>query len=151
VNVAVLKGDQIKMVDQAGSGLPDCPELVTSLLAFGAQTSNSDSVNVLVQLSVSMRAHGRGGSLLVIPQGSDEWRKSIVQPVSYLVTHPFYALADFMRKDPIEKSLPTWQEAFIDAVDAIAGLTAVDGAAIISDEYEFVAFRGKIGRRATGV
>jgi len=150
VNVAVLKGDQIKMVDERGSGLPDCPELVTSLLAFGARTSNSDSVNVLVQLSVSMRAHGRGGSLLVVPQGSDEWRKSIVQPVSYLVTPPFSELADLMRKDPIEKSQPTWQEAFIDAVDGIAGLTAVDGAALISDEYELLAFGAKIGRRDDG-
>ena len=151
VNVAVLKGDQIKMVDEAGSGLPDCPELVTSLLAFGARTSNSDSVNVLVQLSVSMRAHGRGGSLLVVPQGSDEWRKSIVQPVSYLVTPPFSELAELMRRDPIEKSQPTWQEAFLDAVDAIAGLTAVDGAALISDEYELLAFGAKIGRRDDGV
>ena len=150
VNVAVLKGDQIKMVDDAGSGLPDCPELVTSLLAFGAHTSNSDSVNVLVQLSVSMRAHGRGGSLLVVPQSSDELRRSIVQPVSYLVTPPFSELADLMRRDPIEKSQPTWQEAFVDAVDAIAGLTAVDGAALISDEYELLAFGAKIGRRDDG-
>lgn len=150
VNVAVLKGDQIKMVDEAGSGLPDCPELVTSLLDFGSRTSKSDSVNVLVQLSVSMRAHGRGGSLLVVPQGSGEWLKSILQPVSYLVTPPFSELADLMRKDPIEKGLPTWQEAFIDAVDAIAGLTAVDGAALISDEYELLAFGAKIGRRDDG-
>lgn len=150
VNVAVLKGDQIKMVDQKGSGLPDCPELVTSLLDFGSRASTSDPVNVLVQLSVSMRAHGRGGSLLVVPQGSDEWVKSIVQPVSYLVTPPFSELADLMRKDPIEKSSPTWQEAFIDAVDAIAGLTAVDGAALISDQYELLAFGAKIGRRDDG-
>lgn len=150
VNVAVLKGDQIKMVDQTGSVLPDCPELITSLLDFGGRTSKSDSVNVLVQLSVSMRAHARGGSLLVVPHGKDSWQKSILQPVSYLVTPPFPELADLMRKDPIEKSLPTWQEAFIDAVDAIAGLTAVDGAALISDQYELLAFGAKIGRRDGG-
>lgn len=150
VNVAVLKGDQIKMVDEAGSRLPDCPELVTSLLAFGAQTSNSSSVNVLVQLSVSMRAHGRGGSLLVVPQGSSDWRRSILQPVSYLVTPPFSVLADLMRRDPIEKNQPVWQEAFVDTVDAIAGLTAVDGAALISDQYDLLAFGAKIGRRDDG-
>ncbi|MGI8897250.1 MAG: putative sensor domain DACNV-containing protein [Pyrinomonadaceae bacterium] len=150
VNVAVLKGDQIKMVDDAGSGLPDCPELVTSLLSFGSRTLTSDSVNVLVQLSVSMRAHGRGGSLLVVPQGSDAWRRSILQPVSYLVAPPFSELAELMRRDQIEKSQPTWQEALVDAVDAIAGLTAVDGAALISDEYELLAFGAKIGRRADG-
>lgn len=150
VNVAVLKGDQIKMVDEAGSGLPDCPELVTSLLSFGSRTLTSDSVNVLVQLSVSMRAHARGGSLLVVPQGSDAWRKSILQPVSYLVMPPFSELAELMRRDPIEKSLPTWQEALVDAVDGIAGLTAVDGAALITDEYELLAFGAKIGRRNDG-
>lgn len=150
VNVAVLKGDQIKMVDEKGPSLPDCPELVTSLLSFGSRTLTSESVNVLVQMSVSMRAHGRGGSLLVVPQGSDEWRRSIVQPVSYLVTPPFSELADLMRRDPIEKSQQTWQEAFIDAVDAIAGLTAVDGAALISDEYDLLAFGAKIGRRDDG-
>jgi hypothetical protein len=150
VNVAVLKGDQIKMVDEAGSSLPDCPELVTSLLSFGSRTLTSESVNVLVQLSVSMRAHGRGGSLLVVPQGSQEWRRSIVQPVSYLVNPHFSELADLMRRDPIEKSQQTWQEAFIDAVDAIAGLTAVDGAALISDDYDLLAFGAKIGRRDDG-
>jgi hypothetical protein len=150
VNVAVLKGDEIKMVDEAGSRLPDCPELVTSLLSFGSRTLMSESVNVLVQLSVSMRDHGRGGSLLVVPQGSDQWRSSILQPVSYLVTPPFSELADLMRRDPIEKSQQTWQEAFIDAVDGIAGLTAVDGAALISDRYELLAFGAKIGRRDGG-
>jgi hypothetical protein len=43
-----------------------------------------------------------------------------------------------------------WQEALIDAVDAVAGLTAVDGATVISDEYELLAFGAKIGRRDGG-
>ena len=64
VNVAVLEGDQIKIVDESASSLPDCPDLVTSLLGFDSPASWVDSVNVLVQLAVSMRRHGRGGSLL---------------------------------------------------------------------------------------
>ncbi|MGH9903293.1 MAG: putative sensor domain DACNV-containing protein, partial [Pyrinomonadaceae bacterium] len=71
VNVAVLKGDQIKVVDEESAGLPDCPTLLTSLLDFGAPGHAPDSVNVLVQLAASMRAHGRGGSLLVVPHGSE--------------------------------------------------------------------------------
>jgi hypothetical protein len=55
-----------------------------------------------------------------------------------------------MRKDRVEKSQPTWQEQFIDAVDAIAGLTAVDGAALITDQYELLAFGAKIARRDGG-
>jgi hypothetical protein len=150
VNVVVLKGDQIKVVEEQGATLPDCPDLLTSLLDFGS-TARTDSVNVLVQLAVSMRAHARGGSLLVVPQASDAWRESILQPISYAVTPPFSELASLMRRDASARDQQTWQEEFIDAVDAIAGLTAVDGAAVISDQYELLAFGAKIGRRDGGV
>ncbi len=81
VNVAVLEGDQIKVVDEHALNLPDCPALVTSLLGFDSPASWAHSVNVLVQLAVSMRAHGRGGTLLVVPAGVESWRESIVQPM----------------------------------------------------------------------
>jgi hypothetical protein len=51
VNVAVLEGDQIKVIDESASTLPDCPPLLTSLLGFDAPSSWVDSVNVLVQLA----------------------------------------------------------------------------------------------------
>src|SRR5437762_1884085 len=35
VNVAVLEGDQIKIVDEQASKQPDCPSLLDSLLGFG--------------------------------------------------------------------------------------------------------------------
>ena len=146
-NVVVLKGDQIKIVDERGTSLPDCPELVTALLGFGATAVTGDAVNVLVQLAASMRAHGRGGSLLVVPQSCDEWRASILEHVPYSVSPPYSELAGLLRQSPEEKSQPIWQEAFIDAVDAIAGLTAVDGAAIMTDQYDVLAFGAKIGQR----
>jgi hypothetical protein len=151
VNVAVLKGDQIKVLDENGTNLPDCPALLSSMLSFGSATSKSDSVNALTQLAVSMRAHGRGGSLLVVPKGSDTWWSSILQPVLYLVSPSFSELAELMRKSPEEKNQQIWQESFIDAVDAMAGLTAVDGATLINDEYELMAFGAKIGRRDGGL
>jgi hypothetical protein len=40
-----------------------------------------------------------------------------------------------------------WQEALARAVDVVAGLTAVDGATIITDRYELLCFGAKIGRR----
>jgi hypothetical protein len=151
VNVLVLKGDQIKMVDEHGANLPDCPELVTKLLDFGSPASaGSDSVNVLVQLAASMRTHGRGGSLLVVPQGSEGWRESIVRPVSYSVMPPYTELADLMRQEASERIRRLWQESLLDAVEAIAGLTAVDGATVISDQYELLAFGVKIARREGG-
>jgi len=150
VNVVVLKGDQIKVVDERGANLPDCPDLLTSLLDFGARASTTDSVNVLVQLAVSMRSHGRGGLLLVTPNGSEAWRESILQPATYAVSPPHSELAELMRQDAKLRAEQTWQEQFIDAVDAMAGLTAVDGAALINDQYELLAFGAKIVRRRGG-
>jgi hypothetical protein len=150
VNVVVLKGDQIKVLDERGTSLPDCPTTLMKMLAFGSFESKADSVNVLVQLAASMRTHGRGGSLLVVPQGSEAWRESIVQPVSYSVAPAFSELAELMRQDAGERSKRLWQEAFLDAVEAMAGLTAVDGATIISDQYELLAFGAKITRRDGG-
>jgi len=39
VNVAVLEGDQVKLVDETASSLPDCPALVGSLLGFDSPKS----------------------------------------------------------------------------------------------------------------
>jgi hypothetical protein len=87
INVAVLKGDEIKLIDEESKSLPDCPALLTSLLDFNSPAGWNDSINVLVQLAASMRAHGHGGSLLVVPSGSNEWRDSIIHPITY----PVYA------------------------------------------------------------
>ena len=144
VNVAVLEGDRLKIIDERASSLPDCPPLVTSLLGFQEPASWENSVNVLVQLAVSMRGHGRGGALLVVPAGSDTWRESMVRPISYVVAPHFGELADLMR-DPSDHRR-VWQEALATAVDTIAGLTAVDGATIITDDYDLLAFGAKISR-----
>jgi hypothetical protein len=147
VNVAVLEGDQVKVVDENASALPDCPALLTSMLGFEAPAAWTDSVNVLVQIAVSMRAHQRGGSLLVVPAGSDQWRESIVRPVSYGITPPFTELAELMCKPVDGWQERHWQDALERSVEAIAGLTAVDGATLITDRYDVLAFGAKIGRR----
>ena len=45
------------------------------------------------------------------------------------------------------KSRLVWQEALNRTVDAIAGLTAVDGAVVMTDQYELLGFGAKITRR----
>jgi hypothetical protein len=150
VNVAVIEGDQIKIVDERASSLPDCPPLLTSLLGFDSPASWSsgiEAVNVLVQLAVSMRAHGRGGLLLVVPAGTDAWQDSIVRPIPYAVVPPFTELAQLTRRAPDEKLHRAWQDAVNRVVEAIAGLTAVDGAAVLTNQYELLAFGAKIARR----
>ena len=90
VNVAVLEGDQIKIVDEGvGRVVPDCPEVVTSLAGAKDRTSGSGLTTVMIQLAASMRQHGRGGALLVVPSGSNDWRESIVSPIQYAVEPPF--------------------------------------------------------------
>ena len=147
VNVAVLEGDQIKIVDEGASTLPDCPDLLTSMLGFDSASSWVDSVNVLVQLAVSMRAHGRGGSLLVVPANSDLWRESIVHPMTYGVLPAFRELSELMHQTGNGMKPHVWREALREAVDAIAGLTAVDGATVLTDAYEVLGFGAKIQRR----
>jgi hypothetical protein len=147
VNVAVLEGDQIKVIDEHASTLPDCPTLLTSLLGFDSPDSWNGSVNVLVQLAVSMREHRRGGLLMVVPAGTSTWQDSIVQPVSYAISPPFSELAVLSRQAVGAGRGRAWQEAATRAVDAVAGLTAVDGATLITSEYDVLAFGAKIARR----
>ena len=147
VNVAVLEGDRMKIIDERASSFPDCPPLLASLLGFDAPASWTQSLNVLLQLAVSMRAHGKGGALLVVPSTEPQtWRESIVNPIPYSIAPSFSELADLMREAPDEPGL--WRDAVARAVATIAGLTAVDGATIITDQYELLAFGAKIARRS---
>ncbi|PYR18077.1 MAG: hypothetical protein DMF98_26225 [Acidobacteria bacterium] len=148
INVAVLEGDQVKVIDENASSLPDCPPLIASLLGFASPGSWINSVNVLVELAVSMRSHRRGGSLLVVPDGqSDEWRESILRPIPYAIVPAFTELAQLYREVPDESRRRLWQDALQRSVEAVAGLTAVDGATVISSDYELLAFGAKIARR----
>jgi hypothetical protein len=147
VNVAVLQGDEIKMIDEQSARLPDCPDLLTSLLGFDTQHASSESVSVLIRLAVSMRAHGRGGLLLVVPSETEFWRESLVQPALYALAPPFAALTELMEDRAGESPGHLWADALRRAVEGVAGLTAVDGATVINDRYEVLAFGAKIVRR----
>ncbi len=148
-NVAVLEGDLIKVLSEDAINLPDCLPLVRSMLGFGFGKAPGDDQNVLLQLAVSMRQHGRGGSLLIVPSASQRWRESIIPPVHYSVSPPFLALPELLQHRSSSQD-QTWKSALHRAVDAIAGLTSVDGATIMSDSYELVAFGAKIGRNPEG-
>jgi sensor domain DACNV-containing protein len=150
VNVAVLEGDRVKVIDERASSLPDCPPLLTSLLGFDSPASwvnGADSVNILVQLAVSMRAHGRGGVLLILSPTSDTWLESIVRPLPYAIVPAFGELSVLSREPQELRRTRAWQEAVADTVDAVAGLTAVDGATVMTSDYDLLAFGAKIARR----
>jgi hypothetical protein len=146
VNVAVLKGDEVKVVDEQSINFPDCPALLSSLLGFSSQSAWNNPVNVHVQLAVSMKAHGHGGLLLIVPSDSDKWQESIIHPISYAVSPSFNGLANLMVQNINDNSLTLWKEEFSKEIACVAGLTAVDGATIINDRHELLAFGAKITR-----
>ncbi len=141
-NSVVLIGDQIKMVDESNAKLPDCPKLLTSLLGF---TSPNRSVNVLIELATSMRAHKQGGTLLVVPSDSFSWMNSIHHPMKYSISPAFSGLSALVRQDIDGQANSLWQSELNHEIDSIAGLTAIDGATIITDKHEVLAFGAKIG------
>ena len=147
-NVAVLDGDRTQLVDSSGSALPDCPSVVRALLGADSARAPHETPNVLVELAVSMRAHGRGGTLLVVPADSAGWRESVVHPIGYAVAPAYRGLVDLVARVPEGLERHSWEESLRGSITAIAGLTAVDGATVMSDRYEVFAFGAKISRHA---
>jgi len=146
-NLAVLEGDRVRIVDEQASTLPDCPALLSTLLGFESAGAWVGSMGILVQLAVSMRAHRRGGLLIVIPPDNASWRESIVQPISYAVSPAFSELAHRAATTAADAGQAHWQESLARAVEAVAGLTAVDGATLMTSTYDVLAFGAKIARR----
>jgi hypothetical protein len=143
-NVAVFEGELVKILSRQAVDLTDHHGLLTSLLGPESASEGDDAVDVLLRLAVSMRAHKRGGTLLVVPSGSSTWRESIMHPITYAVEPPFTELADLLRTAGHDG--PSSSPGLGKVVDGIAGLTAVDGATLINDRYELLGFGVKIGR-----
>ena len=142
-NVAVFEGEEVKVLSREDADASEHPAVLRSLLA--PESAADRSAEVLIRLAVSMRAHKRGGTLLVVPAGAEAWRESIVQPVAYAVHPAFTELRDLVLEDSEEDPI-RGHETLGRVVDAVAGLTAVDGATVISDGYEVLGFGVKIRR-----
>src|SRR2546425_4028707 len=127
-NVAVLEGADVKFIEQQPAMISEAPPALGSLLTFYSSAGRNESDNILVKIAIAMRAHGRGGSLLVVPRNTNRWLNSIVQPITYSLIPPFPDIATFLENKQlnIEASPITLQSV----VDALAGLTAVDGATV---------------------
>lgn len=144
VNVTVLEGDQLKVINQIGE-LPGCPTPLTA--QFGLDEPGSpwrEMADILVQVAVSMRALAHGGTLLIVPDDHEVWRASLVRSIPYALTPPYRALALGGSESLDEEAREAARHA---VVDAIAGLTAVDGATVLRGGRDIVAFGAKIVRR----
>ena len=148
-NVVVLKGEQIKIIDEQGASLPDCPALREALLPFTSPGSWTPVQPARATRRLDARA--RPWRLaLIVPTGGG-WRTSIVHPVLYSVTPPFSALAELMRQEVNETNENLVDAAVRRSVDTVAGLTAVDGATVINDQFQVLAFGAKIRRPANSL
>lgn len=148
-NVAVLEGNRIKLVDESCVLRTDCPLMLESLVGIDPAAERVEDADLLVQLALSMREHGHGGSLLVVPSGDDRWRTSVSWPAPYALDPPFSRLSELVR-GPRGSDDPEWLRTLGDLVDRIAGLTAVDGAVVLNDRYELLAFGVMIRRTSEG-
>lgn len=146
VNIAVLDGDELKIIDETVAAPGNCPQLVSFLLGYQSRTSQKNFGNVLVQLAVSMRAHRRGGILLIVPPESD-WQTSMAKPLLYGLRPPYTVLSEILRKSVAERTARMWDDSVRLAVEQVGGLTAVDGATVVNSAYEVLAFGAKIVRR----
>ncbi|ALW85128.1 hypothetical protein AUC43_08505 [Hymenobacter sedentarius] len=141
VNVAVLRGDRLQLVDEGNVGLSDCPALQAFLPGRSLPTGSGEIDHVLLGLAAAMRAHGRGGLVLVVPPGSSQWQESVVQPITYLVD-PAYKSIRAGRPGPARRR-PDQPRPNIGVV---GGFTAIDGATVITQEYHLLAFGAKVTR-----
>jgi hypothetical protein len=147
LNVAVLEGDQIKILHEQDGITDDYPPALRSLLGFDPFGAPGRTSDTLVELAASMRAHGRGGALLRVPAGTTTWLESVVTPMPYIVDPPYEELADLVEQPESMPDGRDWRDALHHAVDGVAGLTAVDGATLIDDRYYMLAFGVKIRPR----
>jgi hypothetical protein len=143
VNVAIMRGDQLQVVDADNTGVADC-QAMRRFLPGGALPGIPDEADdVLVELAAVMRAHGRGGLVLVVPPDSEQWHTSIVQPMSYPVTPAYTGIAEVMVQ---RQRAPDWQKSLRRAINIVGGFTSVDGATVISQDYRLLAFGAKVAR-----
>ena len=149
-NIAIMRGDGVRVIDECQTQRTGYPPLFSALFASLLELDVPDDVSdrgaTMIQLAISMRDHRRGGTLLVVPS-TDEWRASIVRPVSYAISPPFTRLSELLALPPGDRGRAGGRDGVPKLIATVAGLTAVDGAAIITDRYEVVAFGAKIGRR----
>ncbi len=148
INVAVLRGDQLQVVDEVNLGALDYAALRTSLRGLPMLSQAGTAVNMLVELAAAMRTHGRGGLVLIVPAGSVAWQGSIVQPLKYGVQPVYAKITDLLRASEAEQAGLDWQQSLLRSIGVVGGFTAVDGATVLTQDYELLAFGAKVTRAA---
>ena len=143
-NVAILKGDEIKIINENSAFLPDSPQILNYLLGLNTNIKRTETVNVMIQLAVGMRSHKRGGIILIVSKLNNNWKKSMIHPIQYQLKPVFTNLAKLMNEYSDAVNETVWESTVKKEIDSIAGLSAIDGAVVLNDDYELIAFGTKI-------
>ncbi|MBE0586352.1 MAG: hypothetical protein IH612_21635, partial [Desulfofustis sp.] len=139
------------------------PRIVAQAQTTDITLLNLFRYNAILKIAQQMRLHGRGGTVLVVPEGND-WKKSIATPIKYtggtnfldadaMVPTPSRAeLADSenlirivseMKLTLKEDWLQNWRQVQ-QQCSRIARLTAVDGALVMTFDRYVHCFGAKI-------
>lgn len=140
------------------------PRLFNSISSVDLRPELGLRYPALLRLARQMRSHGRGGTVLVVPEG-EAWRTSIKHPIQYAGGTSFLtpelptpvpqqlvplegeqALSDYLR-DVLSNSRTSgnsWLEPLYEQCDRIARLTAVDGALVMTPDRFVKCFGAKI-------
>ncbi|HEX8327888.1 MAG TPA: hypothetical protein VF629_10130 [Hymenobacter sp.] len=146
VNVAVLRGDRLQLVDEENVGLSDCPAVRTFLPGRSLPAGTGETDNALLGLAAAMRAHGRGGLVLVVPPGSSQWQDSVVHPITYVVAPTSQGSRARQQPGQLRRRR---QDMLRRNIDVVGGFTAIDGATVITQHYHLLAFGAKVARART--
>ena len=146
-NVMVLESDELRLINSERAIDASAHQTVASLLGTEARFW-SEETNISIRLATSMRMTGHGGTLLVVPPHSTTWKTSMVLPLMYEAVPPYREITTLMEDECEDISDELLRrERLQRAIDTVAGLTAVDGATVIDQEFRLLAFGAKIRRR----
>jgi len=162
-SLAALSGSQAVFIDAGILMKAILPRLSPSPKQDNPYSATMMRYNSLLFLARAMRAHGHGGTILVVPEDSD-WHRSIVHPIPYkggasFLDSDFENLQSPVAKitsrksfvEFIKKAFTRGQDRLANAREIIRGqcnriarLTAVDGALVISPDRYTYCFGAKI-------
>ena len=150
VNVAVLEGDQIKMIDEQRVE----PARLSGPADVAARLRRASLVGRLGQRAgpargLDARARTRRHRCWWCPPSTTAGASRSSSRFRTRSRRRSTTLADLLRRRRPQEQWRTasGRTSSNDAVQAVAGLTAVDGATVLTDRYELLAFGAKITRR----
>ncbi len=160
-SIAALIGNQAVFVDPTGLFRAIIPKITSNSKEPAFDSTTLFRFHTLLYITQAMRAHERGGTLLVVPAG-DSWQRSIGQPVIYTGGASFFEPEFNSIQSPaqptarevillIEKiaamqdpALVKVRSQLLDQCNRIGRLTAIDGALVMTYDRSVRCFGAKI-------